>query len=437
MGSLRALVVIASLAACEKSGLEIDVIVPEGGPAPDHVRLFVGMPPADDDAKIGPEEFGVTRSGSSWVRDPMNGGDLLEVTSDRVSFGFLSEIDYAELGAVIAVGYTDNVPTSAGSLFHVKAGAGVVREFQLQLFPAVDPRKPENRMSDVQVEVWGPAPGDETCVHLHNTHPDRDLLDPHDNAFIVSPGDRDCDGFADDDVVRECTPAIHRGTRPPRVRELTCTTIETSGEGANWCVLGGPACTDDTAQDPLQCSPSRYCAPPSVCSACATSTPGAVREDCMKAPFERVTTGGGEMYGIKCHVATQQPDLMLPPRLCETAHTLPLVLPPTMTPPTCEGALITRRGAPFRDRLVVDAMEFDVKVTSNCAFELKPRGDATSNSPSVLGLVTMEVDTARSLALPIHIIVDQPTPGCDTPIAGCVFIHDITADRPAACLLGM
>ena len=437
MGSLRALVLIASLSACETSGLEVVVLPPaEGGMAPDQIRLFIGLPP-DEAASLAPEGFGVgaKRSGWVWVRDPMNSADLLDVSpGDSVSFSFVADSDFTELGAIIAVGYTNNVPTSAGSLFHKKTGVGNVRVFELQLYPAVDPRVTSNRTAQLQVEIWGAHAGDETCVHLFNKRPDRDLVDPHDSAFIVAKDDHDCDGYADTDAL-ECAPEVHKASVAPRLSDLDCATTVTAGVAQGSCVLGGSQCTDGVAKDETECSPSRFCAPASVCTACQMLS-GDQALECIREPLSH-TGGSTAMAGIKCHVPSRS-DSLDPVgviTLCGTPMTRAVPVPLRNPALQCGNAKITGPGRPFSDRLEIEGARFDVDISSACEFQLTASGDLGPNFPTtstINGLLTIDLDNLRSLALPVQIQVDPPQATC-TNTGYCDVIGDL-ADRPTACL---
>ena len=429
---------IASLSACETSGMEVVVLPPaEGGMAPDQIRLFIGLPP-DEDASIAPEGFGATekRSGWVWVRDPMNNADLLDVSpGDSVSFSFVADSDFTELGAIIAVGYTNNVPTSAGSLFHKKTGVGNVRVFELQLYPAVDPRVTSNRTALLQVEIWGAHAGDETCVHLFNKRPDRDLVDPHDSAFIVAKDDHDCDGYADTDAL-ECAPEVHKATVPPRPTDLACTTSITVNATAEACVLGGPSCTDGSATNADDCSPSRFCAPQSVCDVCEPLT-GPQLLACIRDPLGHNAGMAIPMAAIKCYVPSQRdPAAPLGPvSLCGTPSTLSVPVPLRNPVLQCGSAKITAPGQPLTDRLEIEGARFDVEINTGCQFQLTANGELGPNFPAagvISGLVTIDLDNLRSLALPVQIQVAQPQDTC-TNTGSCTLIGEIM-DRPSACL---
>lgn len=436
MGSLRALVLLASLAACDTSGLEIVVLPPdEGGMVPDKVRLFIGTP-AEGTGGIAPEGFAVTekRYGNIWDRDPMNRGDMLAWSGDAISFGFLAESDHTELGAIVAVGYNDDVPTSAGSLFHLKTGVGNVRVYELQLHPAVDPRKRENRTELLQVEVWGEDVGSESCLHLANKRPDRDMDHEHHNIFIVADGDRDCDGYADEGDALECRAEVHDAMMRPEVSDLSCALVTpTPVGGGAFCVLGGPRCVDGRNQDPAECTPSRFCAPPSVCNVCG-SRPAAEQLDCIHDPFA-YGASPGEMFGIVCHVpSTVDPDTSNK-RLCGIPVGLPAPVPSMTSMPQCANGTISTPASSPQDRLEVGTMRFDVDVSSACDFKLTASGaiPADFNFTRISGLVTADIETGRSIALPIQILIDEPTSACGT--TGSCSLAGEPADRPTQCLL--
>jgi len=431
-------VLIASLSACETSGLEVVVLPPaEGGMAPDQIRLFIGLPP-DEAASLAPEGFGVgaKRSGWVWVRDPMNSADLLDVSpGDSVSFSFVADSDFTELGAIIAVGYTHGVPTSAGSLFHKKTGVGNVRVFELQLYPAVDPRVTSNRTALLQVEIWGANTGDETCIHLFNKRPDRDLVDEHDSAFIVAKDDHDCDGYADDDPVLECAPEVHKATVPPRPGDLDCATQAQLSPTALGCVLGGPRCIDGGGTNAEDCSPSRFCAPPSVCAACQPlSGPQALA--CISDPLGHNAGMPVNMTEIKCYVPTRRDgnDPVGQRTLCGSSVTQTIPPPPTMPALQCGNARITTAGQPFGDRLQLGNLRIDVSIDTGCELKLTASGDVIANvgdGDEVTGLVTFDFDNRRSVALPLRILIMEPD-ACTNP-GVCTIISDLQ-DQPTPCI---
>jgi hypothetical protein len=432
MGSLRGLVVLALLSACDTSGIEIVVLPPgEGAAAPDRIRLFIGN--ADEmQGAIAPESFAVgeERDGYVWTRDPTNVGDIVPgAGGESVSFGFVAQSDHTEFGAVIAVGYTGDAATSAGSLFHVRTGVGNVQVYELTLYPAVDPRKTENRTEQLQLEIWGPEPGDETCVHLFNMRPDRDLVDPHDSAFIVSANDRDCDGYADDDGALECVADVHDATEPAEAGDLSCVT-PISSSNPTWCVLGGPLCVDGAARDPGGCTASRFCGPTSMCTRCR-SLSGAAEQDCVRDPFMYNVTGD-QMFGIACHVPTRQDSATGtgPTTFCDAPISLVGPVAQMLINTTCDNATIGSAGQPPRDRLEIDQMKFRVDVTPTCGFTLTPSGELPANFAKASGLVTVDLGTGRSVALPIVILPDPPTPDCATTDGECRFTGD-PLDRPS------
>lgn len=433
MGSPRALVVLVSLAACHTSGLEIQVVPPVDGAVPDHVRLFVGKS-EEKTGSIAPEGFANTRYGNIWIRDRNNGGDILPMAPGQtISFGFLAEVDDTELGAIVAVGYTGGVPTSAGSLFHRKTGAGNVRVFQIQLHPAFDPRDVANRGKDLQVEIWGPSAGEEACLHLRNSRPDADRDHEHHDIFIVTEGNRDCDPYADDDDELECRADVHNTVALAKPDQLACAiTYTTTTE--EYCVLGGPRCVDGQPQTE-DCGPSRFCAPPSLCNLCEPLS-GEEEQDCLRDPYGHSAGALFGVFGIKCHIASQRDPVNLngPAVLCETPLPLAVPLPPAA--PRCFNATITTVGQPAADHIDAESMRFEVDVTAGCQLAVTARGVVPQNAPTnpaASGLVTVDREGARSMALPILLIVDPPDNGCSAS-ANCTLNFDQTAQRPIACL---
>ncbi len=427
---MRSLVLIASLTACDSSGIEVVVAMPdEGGLAPDRVRLYIGqqvMPRKDATTSIGPPGFSSDqeRTGFVWLRDKLNADDVMKVTNgEPVSFGFRAEGDPIELGAIVAVGFTGNVPTSVGSLFHVTTGEGHVFVHTIQLHPVP--------AQELEVVIWGPEDRPEACVHVSNRRADRDDRDPrnqHENVFLIAAeNDRDCDGLLDDNPL-ECTASTYLGSTPPAVEDVTCALRTPATGGNSYCMLGGPACTDGQPAIANQCAASNYCVPSTVCAVCDNTDP---LDSCYRAPYQHSQV----MFGIKCHVSTVRIGSPVgPAMLCQDPLPVAgeLLLPGSTA--TCTDARITSIGQPWTDRLAIGQMRFGIAVSSACQLEVKPEGELIASPPPPIdGLVAVTLDPGRSLAVPIRFILDPPDTVCVTS-QGCTFINENNDDRATACL---
>ncbi len=437
MGSMRAgssgigaaCVAIAAVAAgCDRAGLyiRVETTASDATAMADTVRLYIGVPEEGDRA-IAPEGIrdGEERYGNVWVRDPSNLHDEQAIARGGIAeFVFVDGAAQGEYGAVIAVGFTDGVPTSAGALFHVQHGADAVYEYELVLHPAATPlRDPD---AENQVVVWGGSDG-QSCVHVQNTRSDADAHHHHRTAFVVQPGDRDCDGFADEDYENECDSDVYQGSSPPSRSDLSCVTEVPADNGTVRCVLGGPACLDGPAVD-TGCRESRYCAPPMLCALCG----GADGWGCARsAPLQ---SASGPM--IKCAVYALPIDNENY-QLCAETITLPPLAVLANSAASCDRVhVISRSQTEFDAVLRNGAVSVGVTADASCALTLAPSGTMQLATTAVTtGLVALGLTSGRGLAVPIRIdVVPTPLdPGCYPPKCE-VYFPDTEAIPTRACL---
>jgi hypothetical protein len=353
-----------------------------------------------------------------------------------VSFVFVPPGDITELGAIIAVGFRNGAPVSSGAVFHAELGVGRIVVHDLQLHAAVDPRlSATNKAGETQLVLWGPSAGDHACAYLHDTSPGADTDHQHRNAFVVAENDRDCDGYADDDLVNECARDIYRGTTPPRRSDLACVvSVPSTSTVPEYCTLGGPPCVDGQPRDPNACTPSRFCAGNAVCGACDLA--GSNTEACMADPLAAPQLTA--MFGITCHVTTID-DPMTPlqlPEVCPATFTTSLPFPTGLAAPACSRAMIRTPLKPFVTQLVLEGTTVDVATADDCTLTMKGSGTSPRlpNGGGVRrlgGIVTVDFSNNRSMVVPVVLNVSAQLGGPCPPPVECTVIG--TPDAPLAC----
>jgi len=429
-----AVVVLALLAACERSGVQFTVYIPadygaDGDPAvqlPDEVRLFIGIGD-EHGAALGPDGFtdGESRSGTYWLRDPNNLPDVDRAPigiESPATFSFGRDGDLAELGAVVAVGYTAGVPTSSAAVFHARVGDGSVYQYRMGLNGAADPRTRAMRSRVNQLEVWGAN----ECVHIDNRRSDIQDRD-HRVAYIVgSHEDRDCDGLAEG-AANECNADVYLGAAPAKVP--SCMFSDAAGAV---CTVGVARCRDGVGDDG-SCNRTRFCAPAELCVRC---TDPATKWACAQ-DYQSVNGGGVGAYGLQCQIPAMKGAGSIS-QLCNPEFAAQII-PPAGT--TCQDVAVKAASDPdFRDRfsLAGQGNTASVKVTAQgCTLTIAPSGtvNGTTSTLDYGALMLVALDQGRGLAVPVHV---QVVPGvdadvCDTP-SSCEWIAQ--GSSPDACVLG-
>lgn len=431
---------IIVLAACDGSGVQFIVYIPADygtGPnadpevqLPDEVRLFIGV--GDEHAdRLSPEGFGnfQKRSGTYWLRDPSNIDpevDRAPISIDSPAvFSYVRSNAVDEFGAVVAVGYTDGVPTSSATMFHAGFGEGVVLQYSMGLNGAADPRNPRMRSRVNQLEIWG---ADE-CVYVDNRRSDVED-DQHRVAFIVgSVEDRDCDGLVLGSGPPECNPDVHLGDGPAAAPSCLYSTDATSSD----CMIGAVRCQDGLGDD-MTCSPAGFCGAPELCSNCRDDNMMA-EWDCAQrySAFAMNTVGS---FGLECQIPAVRGSTRID--LCEDEIHVAIV-PPAGT--TCDDVSVKASADPaFSDTFTLEnfANMANVKVTNQgCALTVKPSGILGPLVPlDYSALMLVKLDGERGLAAPVHVVVvpDTGTVGCSS--GSCTWVYQPGANSPDACVLG-
>lgn len=450
---------IAAIAACggESTGVMIRVHAPPAGtPQPDEVRLMIGgtevndhmaisISPPLDAASVDLATTRFRRGAQAWFRDPIDGMSTSAISAaEPATFLFQPSTAGAELGVVIAVGYGRGAPLQAplsvAAVFHPTFVDGQIYVYDLHLAPAVDPSAAvANRTAPDQLQLWGP---DQSCVYFRTTS---ETGSDHQEAFLItSDTDRDCDGLDNTDPL-ECMNTTHDGSRPPIAKELSCTApaqITMPGAEVSVCTLGGPPCVD--GEPPAGCTPSRYCAPDTVCTRCATEGPACMFE----FPIDQTIT-----TIIMCDVPVRGTGLgtsisyELCPGTSEALPLRPLVVPDELQ---CDRSTIRNVQQPFASALedtdpaTPDTWKYDVDVDASCGLTLVASGVDTTlantqgvkRTPGLLAIDLSRMGSSgsnRDLAIPIR-FTTQPVTTCPERPA-CRVEHLPTNGTLAQCLL--
>lgn len=400
VGIAVSLALALALGACDSGGMEIVVYGPADGatPAPFRVKLYIGLGAAQDASLVTAPNKGVRFAGKRWDRDPSNLDDSTEYGDGPARFVFRKGGDIDRFGAVIAVGYAeDGTPTSSALLLDPEMGTAHVRVYKIGLNAITDPHTKRGGYN--ALALWGPASKstpDDSCVFTQNTYPDPTSS----SAFIVTPGDRDCDGFEDSRMPpdpRECVDDVWLGKRTATRNETSCLALGPPGmDGtlAPTCLLGGPACIDGVGMD-ASCTPNRYCAPEGLCSnlVCGTG-PGAW--DCAKDVLTSPNLPLGQSPTIVCSVFYKAPNGASVATVCPEAGTFDLraVALPASSTTKCGGVQIRNRTQGFQSELVEGAVNLAVDVGDTCALTLTPSGTfpmLTGLPPAIGGLLAVDM----------------------------------------------
>ena len=413
--------VIALASACDSAGMEIVVYASAepGTPAPHTVKLYIGLGDGSGGA-IAPAP-GLKRFAQAmhWDRDPANGDDSTEYGAGPARFVFRPGGDIDTFSVVVAVGYDANgAPMSSAVLLGPQMGTAHVKVYSIGLNAITDPAiKPSGYNG---LALWGPSSAqqrDDSCVFVQNTYPDPASL----SALIVTPGDHDCDGFADQGDRRECVADVWNGRRTATRSELNCLskppTVPIMETG---CFLGGPACIDRIGPD-TSCTASKYCTHPAICDPILCGTgPDAWQcaEDVLAAP------GSMQLNTpvIVCNVTVLRDQTNTVPTVCTADGTYDLKKIGIPSTATCSKAELRTVLQGWSDRLVDVDAKYKVAVADTCLLTISGEGHypagITTQPPPVSGLLAVDLQSSmHSAAYPIVFVPVLTTTGqCAPPI---------------------
>lgn len=381
-------VLLLVAASCARdSGVIIEVTATSA--EVDKIRLFIGTgDPAANVALIVP---GAMTAGTSarrtvapltrWGRDPQNEDDYALVGANETARFVLVKTDVDSIGAIIAVGYRGTQPIEIATLFGVALPGNEYRLYHLTLEAPVAPPL-----------TWGPdlavAPTEAVCIGYSDPQQSRPELA---TAFIVTPGDQDCDGlYGPDDG--ECNPDAWKGARPPNLDEVTCLAVEPED---STCHLGGPLCKDGLAPEPGECSPSDYCAPAALCTRMVTLDEA---KDVTPLLFPDLAAG----YACTIHVDNGA--------LCQDELRLPQY--PTGGR-SCTHAAIATAGQPFDNHFdfTNPAGKIGISLRDSCEVSLLPSGKVPLKD-TLGSMVAVDLDNGHGVAIPVVFEIDRGGGGC-------------------------
>lgn len=420
-----ALLIGLALGACDSGGLEIVVYGPAdpGTPAPSTVKLYIGH--GDETAaSIAPAPVGTQRfNASRWNRMPDNVEDTAEMVDGVATFVFRTGGDVTSLPVVVAVGFdAQGVPTSSAVMFDLELGNARVKAYSVGLNKVSDPLATHGAGYNGLV-LWGPnskSGRDDACVLAQNTYPDPESR----SVFVVTEGDRDCDGVPDDPAPPECLADVWNGSRPPKRDELTCLLAKQVGTlGEPLCVVGGPPCQDGGGGANV-CAESRYCAPTELCSpsVCGTGTTGF---DCLKDVSMSPSPVNG-YPAIECtfFVLADSSGAGGPFTFCpgNAIADLTKLGFPASPVPMCSSVRVRSAMQAFNDKLVDGTADYKLTVDPACQMTVMPEGTYAGGSlprPVRAGALAIDFQsTLRGIMIPLAIRLEPTTDAgqCAPPV---------------------
>ncbi len=423
MRSQILIALVAALAsACDSAGMEIVVFASAdpGTPTPHTVKLFIGVG-AGATGAIAPAP-GTRRfpGAMRWDRDPANADDSTPYGDGPARFVFRPGGDLTAFSVVVAVGYDVNgTPTSSAALLGPELGKAHLKVYSIGLNAITDPAIKPNGYNGLA--LWGPASArarDDSCVFVQNTYFQPASL----SGFIVSPGDHDCDGFADQGDRRECVPEVWFGKRTAARDEINCLTKAPTASlpAVPSCVLGGPACIDGVGPD-TSCTASKYCTHPAICEATLCGTgPGAwpCARDVRLAPGANVVPPPT----ITCDVTVTPGSTGGDMPVCGVEGTFDLRGLGLPAAAMCGRPQVLNRDQPLGDVLIDGNAKYKIGLVDNsCTLRISGDGEypgMLNTPPPLSGLLMVDLQAAmHSLAFPIvfkPVISTAPT--CAPPV---------------------
>lgn len=435
---LGVVAVVCVLASCEAAeGIEI-VVATADVPGVAEVRLYVGTNAASP-ARLAPATFTPADDlrGQAWTLDDPSFAHVRTVAAgDPATFSFMSAPDVTTITA-IAVGFDASGPIATAAMFEVPFPAGRVARWQL----ALEPAKPATSQATTrEVQVWGPNPGDRTCVQA--VLRDDRLGSGLRRAFIVDADDQDCDSYKPGKL-GECDDTWHGATTGPSLDRLSClesVDLMSMTNAIDGCVFGGPRCTDgDPDPGAAGCShETLYCAPRALCTVCASPDDPVGNFACALKLSTYTNMAAPVMYA-RCPLRYEPTG-----RLCTQRLT---IVPASGAAPAvaCPSAVMFHGSAPgdtWTATPTIGGIQFQFGVRTDmggCHVELQAQGNpaiVAANAFPFVGLVAAQLVTGRGAVVPMKFDA-EPVAACDvvTVDAACnVLAYDTneTAEECAA-----
>jgi len=319
IGSLALTLLVA---ACQAGGVEILVYGPTDTtvPRPDDIRLYVGFGYGTPNMPLGTQAFtpSSARRGTLWTRDIDAPFDHAQPTGDHpVHFTYASRAD-GDLITVVAVGMNGGVATSTVVKARIPVPTDHIAVYRIGLNGAAVATP--NATAVTQLELWGAARTDQTCVQA--VEPNGDI------TYITSPGDEDCDGYLAGDKA-ECDDHYYKASAAPSTFGLTCLdqAPASTPPGPRACRFGGLSCDDGNPAGRIDCDIAKpYCAPSSLCDTCADQKDKTGAFDCALDPL-----GSGTIKALhwECLLPTVIDTATAKRKVCTVADRMSIKLPLT------------------------------------------------------------------------------------------------------------
>ena len=418
-------VLLAMLGACAPSGLTLEV---EVAPGVETVELFVGDD--DCDGSECPATVVVPDVGRRAVRSAYFVSDdrpwtrtKAQLIDGYAGFQLQTSKDWT-LGILVAVGFdSQGQPVASATLHDVTLKPSTKERWRIKLVPttllgadaAAQPPGTET------IKLWqGPSAQRSSCLlveHWTDTaEPERDL--------VVPAGDHDCDEVP---AELECAPWTNNASGvPPQIADASCLATKRIAGTTESCVLGGPVCFENGMTGD-ECAPLGvdYCMPTTLCGC----PPGVTQSECVKNklgdPFAfsqmphldcyiELDTNGEPCNGVKTFPVNASTLLGTNNTKCTDMRLANLMLPPEFD----RSIALAANSAAY---LVVENFS-----SSACTAELHWGG--TRMAPDlILGVVDLELDNGRHLAIPMRVELGTACQGG----GGCAFSRGTTTTTEA------
>jgi len=421
------LIVGVALGACDTGGLEIIVYGPAdpGTPVPSTVKLYIGHGDDTQNA-IAPAPVGTQRfSASRWDRAHDNVDDSAKLVDGVATFVFRSDGSVGKLPVVVAVGLdAQGIATSSAVMFDLDFGNANVKAYSVGLNKVSDPIATHGTGFNGLLR-WGPSSRtghDDACVLAQNTYPDPTSR----SVFIVTEGDRDCDGVPDEPTPPECQIDVWNGSRPPRLGELSCLLTKPIGSNEPLCLAGGPPCQDGGGGAGT-CAESRYCAHDALCTTGVCGTGAGGWSCAQEVGASAVPTFG--YPAMQCtfsyHLDNNGSGVFSFCPGSAIADLTKLGLPSTPAP-MCSQARVRNRTQGFQDKLGDGLAAYKLSIDPACQMTVAPEGTyATGMQPPEMrtGLLAVDFQSElRGMLVPLAIeLLPVPEGGqCAPPVCKLV-----------------
>jgi hypothetical protein len=423
LGVRGALPIVVALAACEPSGLTLEITTSNHNVT--SVEVLVGMDCTGDcPRRIAPpalaprpiDQIFVVDGDGPWsatVEGGVAGFRLATDSRTEVDLVLAIGLDSAGQPIETAYAYDVVVPVNRGEYVRVPLEAVTPVAASLTAPPPADGTE--------SLAIWREPVAKRACVLAEHwsggSAPQRDLVVPVD--------DPDCD-----EVVNECAPWTHLAMNvPTTIDGADCSFVGALTSTADVCMLGGTPCNEIAATPGGPCGAldEPYCAPVVLCSAC----PGPWSPECAFTALYSGATMNTMPY-LNCTFAIDNVGKPCIDEAIVTDVDGSALLGPQPTA-SCTSARVHDLAlplGPFQSSIPTEVGELRVdRVGTPCTVDVRFKGTAQPTESTAIALVDLDLDNDTHLALPavIHI-----TTGC-TFQSACSFVVGTTSDPMLAC----